>query len=54
MVRNANNDTFAPGVYIRVFDKPIDSGGPRTVEIHRGWTGGVVVYYVNSVVVMNV
>ena len=44
MVRNANNQNFAPGRYEKVIDRGEDTV-PRTIEVHRGHNGGLVIFY---------
>lgn len=52
MTRNANNDNFGPGSYIKVLDKKDDV--PRVIEVQRGHNGGPAIFYPNGVVVMSV
>lgn len=52
-VRNANNEAMKPGPYMRVIDKG-EQLVPRTLEVHDGHNGGVVLYYGSAIVVMNV
>lgn len=49
--RNANNDGMAPGPYTKVWenDKP-----PARVEVHRGQSGGPVIFYPSSIVIVDV
>lgn len=44
MVRNANNPDMAPGRYEKIIDRK-DERVPRTIELHRGHNGGLVIYY---------
>jgi hypothetical protein len=43
MVRNINNDAMAPGRYEKVIDRKDEV--PRTIEVHRGHNGGLVIFY---------
>jgi hypothetical protein len=52
LTRNANNPDVGPGSYDKVVDDP--NRVPRTVEVHRGHNGGVVIYHPAAVVVMTV
>lgn len=52
LTRNANNPDVGPGSYDKVVDDP--NRVPRSVEVHRGHNGGVVIYHPAAVVVMTV
>lgn len=52
LTRNANNPDAGPGSYDKVVDDP--NKVPRSVEVHRGHNGGVVIYHPAAVVVMTV
>jgi hypothetical protein len=53
MVRNANNDSMAPGRYEKIIDRK-DDRVPRIIEVHRGHNGGLVIYYGSAIVKANV
>jgi len=53
MVRNASNAGFAPGAYSMVIDN-VDDGPPRKIEVHRGHSGGPVIFFGTAIVQMNV
>lgn len=48
MVRNMQNENGAPGRYEKVIDR-IDRV-PRTIEVHRGHNGGLVIFYGSCIV----
>lgn len=50
MVRNANNPNMAPGRYEKVIDRG-DDQVPRTIELHRGHNGGLVIFYGSAIAV---
>ena len=50
---NVNNPTAAPNPYMRVIDRG-ENMVPRTVEIHDGHNGGVVLYFPGSVIKANI
>lgn len=53
MIRNVNNQGMAPGPYQKI----IDTGEytvPRSIQVHDGLTGGPVIYFPSSIVVMSV
>jgi hypothetical protein len=50
MTRNANNPDMAPGRYEKVIDR-LDTRVPRTIEVHRGHNGGLVIYYGSAIIV---
>ena len=52
MVRNANNPNLAPGRYEKVIDR-LDTRVPRTIEVHRGHNGGLVIFYGSAIVRAN-
>lgn len=52
LTRNANNPDVGPGSYDKIVDDP--NRVPRSVEVHRGHNGGVVIYHPAAVVVMTV
>lgn len=52
-VLNANNDDRQAGPYTKVIDK-VDIQVPRTIEVHRGWTGCTRLLYPSAVVRMAV
>ncbi len=52
-VINANNPNNAAGPYTRVIDQGEDRV-PRTVEVHKGMSGGPVLWYPGAIVVMTV
>ena len=55
MTRNVNNPGFAPGPYQRVVvhgDETDDP--PLRVHVHDGHSGGPVLYFGSSVVIMTV
>lgn len=52
MTRNANNPDMAPGAYMKTVDDP--NKVPRTIEVHDGHNGGLVLYHPAAVVVMTV
>lgn len=52
LTRNANNPDSGPGSYDKVVDDP--NRVPRSIEVHRGHNGGVVIYHPAAVVVMTV
>lgn len=49
MVRNANNEDFAPGRYEEVIDN-VGRDIPRKIEVHRGHNGGLVIFYGSAIV----
>lgn len=49
MVRNANNPDMSPGRYEKVIDR-VDERVPRTIEVHRGHNGGLVIFYGSAIV----
>jgi hypothetical protein len=49
MVRNVNNEGMTPGRYEKVIDH-VDKRVPRTVEVHRGHNGGLVIFYGSAIV----
>lgn len=49
MVRNSNNPGLAPGRYEEVIDW-IGKRIPRTIEVHRGHNGGLVMYYGSAII----
>lgn len=51
--RNANNEGGAPGAYVKVFDRSMTQV-PATLEVHRGFNGGPVIYFPSAIVVMSV
>ena len=53
MVRNANNAGFAPGPYTQVVDN-LEDGPPRSIAVHRGHSGGPVLFFGTAIVVMTV
>jgi hypothetical protein len=54
LVRNVNNDGFAPGSYSRVVDSGTDDAPPRKIDVHRGHNGGPVIFYGTAIVQMTV
>lgn len=52
VTRNANNPDSGPGSYDKVVDDP--NRVPRSIEVHRGHSGGVVIYHPAGFVVMTV
>lgn len=50
MVRNAQNPDMAPGRYEQVIDHG-ETRVPRTIEVHRGHNGGLVIFYGSAIVV---
>lgn len=52
-VRNANNPDMAPGAYTMVVDR-LEQGPPRTIDTHRGHSGGPALHHPAAVVVFNV
>ena len=52
MVRNANNPNLEPGRYEKVIDH-VDRRVPRTIEVHRGHNGGLVLFYGSAIVRAN-
>jgi hypothetical protein len=52
LTRNANNPDAGPGSYDKIVDDP--DSVPRTVEVHRGHNGGVVIWHPAAIVVMTV
>lgn len=55
MTRNANNPGFAPGPYTDVVDSITNRGVyPKTIDVHRGHSGGVAVLYSSAIAVMHV
>lgn len=53
MTRNANNPGLAPGAYMKVIDRGVDTV-PRSIEVHDGHDGGPAIYYPSAIVVMSV
>lgn len=53
MTRNANNPGLAPGAYTKVFDT-LETAVPRKLEVHRGFNGGIALYYPSSIIVAKV
>jgi hypothetical protein len=53
LVRNANNEGFGPGPYSMVVDS-LDDGPPRNIAVHRGHSGGPVLFFGTAIVQMNV
>jgi hypothetical protein len=53
MTRNANNMDLSPGAYVKVIDRG-EMQVPRTIEVHRGFNGGPILYYPSGVIVMKV
>lgn len=53
MTRNANNPDLAPGAYMKVIDRGVDSV-PRSIEVHDGHNGGPALEYPSAVIVMSV
>lgn len=53
MLRNVNDLDDMVGPYTRVIDRG-ESQIPRRIEVHRGWTGGICIYYPSAIVTMNV
>jgi hypothetical protein len=53
VLRNANNPDFGAGSYTKVVDN-IDDEVPRAVAVHRGHTGGPVIFFPTAIVIMNV
>lgn len=53
MVRNAQNPDMAPGRYEKVIDH-LETRVPRTIEVHRGHNGGLVLYYGSAIIVASV
>ena len=51
--RNVNNQDAGAGPYMKVIDRG-ENSVPRTIECHRGFSGGPVVFYPNGVVYMSV
>jgi Phage major capsid protein E len=51
--RNANNPDLGPGPYTRVIDQG-ERTTPRTIQVHDGFNGGVVLYFPGGVVRMAV
>jgi hypothetical protein len=49
MVKNAQNPNGEPGRYEKVIDH-LDTRVPRTIEVHRGHNGGLVVFYGSAIV----
>ena len=47
--RNANNPEMGPGPYTRVLDQG-EVTVPRTIQVHDGFNGGVVIFYPGGVV----
>jgi hypothetical protein len=50
---NANNAGSAPAPYTRVIDR-FDTQIPRSIEVHDGFNGGIVMYFAGAIVLMNV
>jgi hypothetical protein len=42
--------TMSPGRYEKVIDR-LDTRVPRTIEVHRGHNGGLVIYYGSAIIV---
>lgn len=53
MTRNANNDGFAAGAYMKVVDNK-DREVPRLVQVHDGHNGGVELHFPSAICVMDV
>lgn len=53
MTRNINNPNFAPGPYMRVFDRSEDHI-PGSIEVHDGHNGGPALYFGSAIVIMTV
>lgn len=53
MTRNANNPNLAPGAYMKVIDRGVDTV-PRSIEVHDGHNGGPVIFFPSAIVVMDV
>lgn len=49
LVRNAENADMGPGRYEKVIDRGEDRV-PRTIEVHRGHNGGLVIFYGSAIV----
>jgi hypothetical protein len=50
--RNANNPGEAPGAYDKVVDDP--DAVPRLITVHRGWNGGIALYFPAAIVILTV
>jgi major capsid protein E len=50
--RNANNPGMAPGAYMKVVDDPNEV--PRSIQVHDGHNGGLVLWHPAAVVVLTV
>lgn len=50
--RNANNEGFAPGSYVKVVDDM--DRVPRQVEVHRGHNGGPCIYFPSAIIILTV
>lgn len=51
LTRNVNNPNAAPGVYNKVIDHG-ERKVPRSIEVHRGWNGGPIVFYPGAICTM--
>jgi len=51
--RNANNPGMAPGPYYKVIDS-LELSVPRKIDVHRGFNGGIALYFPSSFIVMKV
>lgn len=51
--RNANNPGMAAGPYSKVIDS-LETKVPRTIQVHRGFNGGIALYFPSSFIVMKV
>jgi hypothetical protein len=52
LTRNANNPDAGPGSYDKVVDDPNEV--PRSIQVHRGHNGGLVMWHPAAIVVMSV
>lgn len=53
MTRNVNNPDMGPGAYQKVIDHGEDRV-PRSIEVHDGHSGGVVIFFPSAIVVASV
>lgn len=49
MVRNTNNADLSPGRYEKIIDW-VDKKVPRSIEVHRGHNGGLVIFYGSAII----
>lgn len=52
LTRNANNPGMAPGAYMKVIDD--EDVVPRTIQVHDGMSGGVVLFHPGAIVLLTV